>query len=50
MEQREMPTRVLGAFISGMEAVPVSVEVVMRDGLPGLSIAGMADAAVLDAA
>ena len=44
-----MPTRVLGAFISGMEAVPVSVEVVMRDGLPGLSIAGMADAAVLEA-
>lgn len=35
-----------GATIRGVEAVPVSVEVVISNGLPGFAIVGMADAAI----
>ena len=37
---------VQGATIRGVEAVPVSVEVVISNGLPGFAIVGMADAAI----
>lgn len=37
------------AFIRGVEAVPVTVEISMGGGLPGIQIVGMADAAVLEA-
>lgn len=36
---------VQGATIRGVDAVPVSVEVVISNGLPGFAIVGMADAA-----
>lgn len=35
---------VQGATIRGVEAVPVSVEIVISNGLPGFAIVGMADA------
>lgn len=37
---------VQGATIRGVEAIPVSVEVVISNGLPGFAIVGMADAAI----
>lgn len=37
---------VQSATIRGVEAVPVSVEVVVSNGLPGFAIVGMADAAI----
>lgn len=37
---------VQGATIRGVEAVPVSVEIVISNGLPGFAIVGMADAAI----
>lgn len=37
------------ACIHGVEAIPVSVEVSVSGSIPGLTIVGMADAAVLDA-
>lgn len=37
------------ACLSGVEAIPVSVEVSVGNGLPGMSIVGMADTAVLEA-
>lgn len=37
------------ACIRGVEAHPVTVEVSMTDGLPGISIVGMADSSVLEA-
>ncbi|AEB06993.1 Mg chelatase, subunit ChlI [Coriobacterium glomerans PW2] len=37
------------ACIRGVDACPVTVEVAMAGGLPGISIVGMADAAVLEA-
>ncbi len=40
---------VLGATLRGVEAVPVTVEVVVSGGLPGMSIVGMADVAVQEA-
>lgn len=39
----------IGASLHGVEAVPVMVEVVVGPGLPGMSIVGMADAAVQEA-
>lgn len=38
-----------GACIRGVEAFPVTVEVSASGGIPGISIVGMADAAVLEA-
>lgn len=40
---------VRAACIRGVEAYPVTVEVSMAGGVPGMSIVGMADAAVLEA-
>lgn len=37
---------VQGATIRGVEAIPVSVEVVISNGLPGFAMVGMADAAI----
>lgn len=37
---------VQGATIRGVEAIPVSVDVVISNGLPGFAIVGMADAAI----
>lgn len=37
------------ACIRGVEAQPVTVEVSMSEGLPGMTVVGMADAAVLEA-
>lgn len=37
------------ACVRGVEAVPVTVEVSMADGLPGIAIVGMADSSVLEA-
>lgn len=41
--------RITSASISGVEAVPVSVEVSVGPGLPGISIVGMADTAIQEA-
>ena len=35
------------ATLRGVEAVPVDVEVVMANGIPGFSIVGLADASVV---
>lgn len=40
------PSVVLAATLRGVEAVPVDVEVVVSNGVPGFSIVGMADASV----
>lgn len=40
--------KVKSAFLRGVEAVPVDVEVVVSDGIPGFSIVGLADASVLE--
>ena len=40
---------VIGATLRGVEAVPVSVEVAVSGGLPGMAIVGMPDAAVQEA-
>lgn len=37
---------VRSATLRGVEAVPVDVEVVMANGIPGFSIVGLADASV----
>ena len=41
--------RVRSATLRGIEAVPVSVEVDLAGGLPGVTIVGMPDSAVLEA-
>lgn len=41
--------RITSASISGVEAVPVSVEVSVGPGLPGISIVGMGDTAIQEA-
>ncbi|MDF1535180.1 MAG: YifB family Mg chelatase-like AAA ATPase [bacterium] len=41
-----MVSRVLSCTISGLEAVPVHVELDLTNGLPGLTIVGMGDTAV----
>ena len=40
---------VLSATVVGVEAIPVSVEVVISQGLPGFTIVGMTDAAIQEA-
>lgn len=40
---------VLSATVRGVEVIPVSVEVVVSGGLPGISIVGMPDAAIQEA-
>ncbi len=40
---------VIGATLHGVEAIPVTVEVVISSGLPHMSIVGMADTAVQEA-
>ena len=40
---------VISATIRGVEAIPVSVEVIVSSGLPGMSIVGMPDTAVQEA-
>ncbi|MDO4291462.1 MAG: YifB family Mg chelatase-like AAA ATPase [Eggerthellaceae bacterium] len=40
---------VTGATLHGVEAIPVSVEVVVSGGLPGMAVVGMADTAVQEA-
>ncbi len=46
MKVPTVPCRVRSATLHGVEAVPVDVEVVISNGLPGFSIVGMADASV----
>lgn len=41
--------KVYAACLRGVEAIPVTVEVAMSNGLPGITIVGMADAAILEA-
>lgn len=45
----ELQCRVMSASINGVEAVPVSVEVSIGPGLPGMSIVGMGDTAIQEA-
>ena len=40
--------RVHGGFLRGVEAIPVDIEVAITEGIPGFSVVGMADAAVLE--
>lgn len=42
-------TSVLGACIVGVDVVPVQVEVVLSNGIPGFSIVGMTDIAIQEA-
>lgn len=41
-----MVSKILTASLNGMDALPVTVEVDMAAGLPGLTIVGLPDAAV----
>ena len=49
VEEQASTFAVHAACIRGVEACPVTVEVAMAGGIPGMSIVGMADAAVLEA-
>ena len=49
MAQRYGRFAVRGATLRGVEAVPVTVEVVVSQGLPGFHIVGMPDAAIKEA-
>ena len=40
--------RVHGGFLRGVQAIPVDIEVAITEGIPGFSVVGMADAAVLE--
>ena len=44
-----MATAIHAAILRGIQAIPIEVEVGVSGGIPGLTIVGMPDAAVLEA-